>query len=208
MKRLLLPALLLATACDRGEQAAAPPPAPVRPATGPVVTQADAARLLQEKAAAGLRAILADPDDARYAELRPGTAGAVCGRIDTKQPDGKRTGFRPFVVTPEGVGVISLTPTVMLNDPEDIFPDYHIRWCATPEELVRLEVAPDLNAVASVTDVPADLPELAGLPVPAPTTPPAPETPAAPQSPPPATTDNLESFSKAVLRPDQSSDQR
>ena len=183
-------------ACDRSDEPISAPVAPTAsPAAVPQANAADAARLLQEKAAAGLRAILPDPDDARYADLRAGTAGAVCGRVDTAQPDGERSGARPFVVTPDGVAVISLTPELMLNDPEDLFPDYYIRWCATTAELATLEVASDLNAAAPVTDLPADLPELAELPAPTADAP-APASGPAPAPP----TSSLESFSKAVIR--------
>lgn len=190
-------------ACDRGEDdAATGAPAPA-PSAAPQVTKVDAGRMLQEKAAAGLRAILPDPDDARFADIRSGTAGAVCGKVDTEQPDGKRSGFRPFVVTPEGVGIISLTPTVMLNDPEDLFPDYYIRWCATPAELATLEVGTEINTAAPMTEVPADLPELGKLPEPGetPSAHPA-EVAAAPPTPPApaASSSDLESFSKAVIR--------
>jgi hypothetical protein len=196
--------LLLLAGCDRSDDAPGDGGAPLpTAAAGRPLTKEDAARMLQEKALIGLRAILPNPDDAMFAEVRPGTAGAVCGKIDTEQPDGKRSGFRPFVVTPEGVGVISLSPDIMLNDPEDIFPDYYIRWCATPAELATLKVAEEINLAAPVTEVPEDLAELAEAPpvveVPVPTPPPA-ATAKAPAAPSPANAGELESFSKVVIR--------
>lgn len=205
----LVSALLVAllTACDRSSDEAPPAPAPVPRQAGPPqqLSAADAERMLQEKALAGLRAILPDPKDARFSELRAGTAGAVCGRIDTEQPDGKRSGFRPFVVTPEGVGVISLTNQLMLNDPEDLFPDYYIQWCATPAELATLKISGDVNLMATAPEIPSDLPGQAELPVPAPETPAAAGPPPAPAPVPQprpgaASSSELESFSKVVLR--------
>lgn len=193
---------MLAAGCDRSEEVPVEAPArSARPAAVPQVSAADAERLLQEKAAAGLRAILPDPNDARYAELRAGTAGAVCGRVDTEQPDGKRSGLRPFVVTPDGVAVISLTPALMLNDPEDLFPDYYIRWCASTAELATLEVTEAANAAAPVTDLPGELPELAAAPPVAEVAPPPPEP--APPAARAAPSSSLESFSKAVIRGEQ-----
>lgn len=202
VKRLgVLTLALLAAACDRNEEQPVDAGiSPARPASAPQLTAADAERMLRDKAAAGLRAILPDPDDARYTDLRAGTAGAVCGRIDTEQPDGKRSGPRPFVVTPDGVAVISLTPTLMLNDPEDLFPDYYIRWCATPAELATLEVTSELNMAAPDIEMPPELAELADPPGPSEPLAPRETTAAAPESPAPAPSSNLESFSKAVIR--------
>jgi hypothetical protein len=90
----------------------------------------------------------------------------------------------------------------MLNDPEDIFPDYYIRWCATPAELATLEVSAELNTAVPVTELPPDLPELAGVPDAPPAAPQAIEAPpqAEPRPAAPATSTDLESFSKAVIR--------
>lgn len=193
---------MLLAACDRGgdeasvDEAPRPQPAAVAP-----VTKADAERMLRERAIAGLRAILPDPDEARFAELRAGAAGGVCGQIDTEQPDGKRSGFRPFVVTPEGVAIISLTSQLNLDDPEDLFPDYYIRWCASPAELSTLRITNTLDTTIPVTELPEDLAEAADLPPPVEPgniAAPVAAAPAAPTAPTPS--GDLESFSKAVLR--------
>jgi hypothetical protein len=165
---------------------------------------------LEEKARAALGLIVRDPSTMRFGDLRAGAGGAICGRVETKQPDGK-PGVRPFVVTPEGVAVISTTAQVSITDPEDPFPDFHIRWCATPAELARLQ--PDmiggetLGIGASsapppeIPDVPPDLPaDLPPEPAEAPQERPAARAKAEPPPAPPAPT-NEDSFYNVIARP-------
>jgi hypothetical protein len=92
----------------------------------------------------------------------------------SRGPDGKPA-WRPFVVTPEGVAVVSTTPEVRITDPEDPFPDFYIRWCASPAELARLQ--PNMIGgetlglgadppTPEIPDVPPDLPmDIAPVPV-------------------------------------------
>ena len=187
MRRLLI--FLLLAGCERqvaDDAAPAPsgtPSAELRQTKG---EEGSPAADLRRRAEQALTAILTEPATARYSDLRLGAAGALCGRVDDNR------GPRPFIVTPEGVGVISMTPDVMFEDPEDVFPDFYIRWCATPEELRGIgpriasrnleEVAPDAESTLVMETVPS---------------PPAPaETP---PLPPPVSSDE-DSFSRAVIR--------
>jgi hypothetical protein len=149
---------------------------------------------LQAKAASALGPVLDDPTSARFSNLRNGAGGAVCGHVDVKEK-GRYSGARPFLVTPEGVGLISPAAAIGFGDPSDIFPDFYIRWCATPEELQtlgpRVTAPPDMNL--QTADLPA--PAEAELPPPAP-----PSAEPAKAMPPAAKKEEDESFSKAVLR--------
>ncbi len=185
------------------------------PGLDPAANQAAAdPAALEARAAAALVGALHDPASARYSNIRAGSGNAVCGDVDSKQPDGKYSGFRPFAVSPEGVGVVSRTTTVMFNDPSDLFPDFYIRYCASPEELENLggRVArgdpalttpideQTLNSVAPAPELPTTIP--ADPPQPAP----AANAPEPPRREPPATaapsgTGEEDSFLKAVKRP-------
>jgi hypothetical protein len=161
---------------------------------------------VEAKARAALAPVLKDPASANFWNLRGEPTGAVCGQVDSKE-NGKYTGPRPFVVTPEGAALISATPEVGYGDPADPFPDFHIRWCATPEELAtvgpaiaRREAAP-AEAFNEAVPEPAPLPP-AELPPPLPAPRPVEAAPPpAPKAAPPASTGAEEdSFSKAVIR--------
>ncbi len=203
--------LLLLAACKGGGDA--PDEAAQQPggAQGgpPAATAAAAASngQLEGKARAALSVIVRDPKSIRFGELKPGAAGAICGRVETRQPDGKLA-VHPFVVTPESVAVISTTPQVNLTDPEDPFPDFYIRWCATPAELARLQpsiVGGETLGIGApppdIPDVPPDLPaDLPPLPVEAVKDRPAAQAKAEPPPVPPAPTGE-DSFFNAVARP-------
>jgi hypothetical protein len=163
---------------------------------------------LEGRARASLRAIIADPDTMRFGSLRAGAAGSVCGDVEGKQPDGKRA-VRPFVITPEGVAVVSTTPQVSIQDPEDPFPDYYIRWCASPAELARLQpsmVGGETLGMGApppeVPDVPPEIPTDLPIPLPVEATKevPAAQAKAEPPPRPPAPTGD-DSFFNAVARP-------
>lgn len=186
MRRMLL--LLLLAGCDarpdadgEGNEVLAAPQAATGQATA---GEQGAANMALAKQALG--AILEDPASARYSEVRSGAAGSVCGRVDS----------RPFVVTPEGVAVVSPAPKVMFDDPDDVFPDFYIRWCASSEELRRIGPRvvtgplPDLPPIEEYPLIPGDeppAPPVEALPPPAP----------GKAKPPSAEED---SFSRAVLR--------
>jgi hypothetical protein len=203
MKRLA--AILLLSAChseaptegnEQVEQSVVPAAAP----------GAQDPAQLRQRVIQAMTAILPDAASARYGDVRSGTGGAICGTVEAKQ--GKAAGFRPFVVTPQGVAVISTAPRILYDDPSDIFADYYIRWCASPEELRRL--GPELQSAAgSLPPVPP--PDLSDPgPAMAPADTPAPPPPGvrrqeADKSAPPAPTQpaasaDEDSFSKAVLR--------
>jgi hypothetical protein len=196
MKRLAV--LLLLAGCgsqdkvgESGDGAEIVPPAPAAENLSAGSPAADAARL-QARVESAMAVILPDPAKARYAEVRAGAAGSVCGTVDPGERTARAGGFRPFVVTPEGVAIVSPTPAISFGDPSDIFPDFYIRWCATPEELARL--APELRGTIEAPP-PADpgavddfLPDLLE--------PPPPEPPRPPEGRPA----EEDSFSKAVRR--------
>jgi hypothetical protein len=204
MRKLLILLLLLA-ACD-SDPAPEIEPVPdgaLSAAAGAPSTAspAEQAAQNQQRASQALAVILADPESARYSDVRAGAAGSVCGLVDAKQAGGKYAGPRPFVVTPEGVAVISTTPQVMFDDPEDLFPDFYIRWCASPEELrgigprIASGPIPDMNLADDLTSI-VD----GAVPPPPPSAEPQPVE-AAKATPPPAQPPGEEdSFSRAVLR--------
>ena len=177
---------------------------------------------LNGRAHAALTSFLTDPGSARYFDVRSGSGGSICGQVESKQPDGASTGFRPFVVTPEGVGIISDTPQIGFGSPGDLFPDFYIRFCATPEELARLgpEIAKGESAETAAAAAAAEM-----LALPAPTAdaaaaassaaslgndaaaaaalkvePEKPKEPAKPKGPVPVANPDDE-FYKAVIRP-------
>lgn len=185
---------------------------------------AAAQRLAQELSAqgeAGLRrrleslsAILTDP---AYRNVRNGPMGAVCGEVDTKEGSGRRSGFKPFVIAPDGFPLISTTPEIMFDDPSDMFPDAYIRWCASPEEMERIAAVVARRGAVPAGGTPVDVPEpaldpLLIPPVPAPVVAQA-DPPAA--APPPAarareaqpspsaqaSSSNEDSFFRSVVRP-------
>lgn len=199
--------LLLALAgCDsQSEDGAQPAGLPrATPSAGQVLPAAGAdAAQLEQRARTSLGAILRDPDSMRFAELRAGAANAVCGAVEARQPDGKR-GVRPFVVTPEGVAVVSPTAELNLEDPEDPFPDFYIRWCASPAELARLQPKMIGGETLGLGAPPPDIPDVpTDLPLMAPPPEPVAEQPVAKAGPPPrppAPTGD-DSFFNAVARP-------
>ena len=206
MRRLLILFLFLAGCDSEPASEVQPMPDGALPAAGPPVTisPAQQAAQYQQRASQALAAILDDPESARYSQVRAGAAGSVCGLVDAKQAGGKYAGPRPFVVTPEGVAVISTTPQVMFQDPEDLFPDFYIRWCASPDELKglgpRIASGPmtDLNLADDLTSM---VDAAVAPPLPAEAQPV--EAAKAPPPPPPPPTQppgEEDSFSRAVLR--------
>ena len=207
MRHKLLLTLLLLAGCNsdseadgpQGNAAAAgaeldvlpPPPSPAE---------------LEARARQALATAVLDPASAELANLRAGSGGSICGDVNAKGDNGRPQGFRPFVVTPENVGVVSSASEIMFNNPADMFPDFYIRYCAPPEELPALtkRMAESKPAEAGPEDnMLTPLPEPAPLPPPplAPPPSPAPKAEApAPQQP--ARRGNVEdSFFNAVVRP-------
>jgi hypothetical protein len=148
-----------------------------------------------------LRPMVIEPETARLAHVRAGAAGSVCGEVDSKQPGGARGGFRPFVITPDGVAVISPAPRVMFDDPADLFPDFYMRWCASPQELATLPTQIANTAAPAVPDVPVDP---AAIPDPllneTVAAPPLPSAPPPAAAVPPAKADS-DDFLRSVVRP-------
>ena len=172
MKRLALLLLMPLSACgwaspedmnaqEEGADIAAEALAAANQAAG---EEAEDPAALQARVERAMGVILRDPRSARYANVRSGVARSVCGEVDSKQENGRYGGMRPFVVTPEGVAVVSATAAIGFGDPADIFPDYYIRWCASPEELTRLgpAVRTPLPAPAD-PGVQADIPDIPAL---------------------------------------------
>lgn len=118
-------------------------------------TTAERTARLQGKVDAALGGVLREP---RYTNLREGPGGAVCGEVDSRQSDGEYSGPRPLVVTPEGVPLVSITSQIMFEDPDDIFPDFYIRWCASPEEMRT--IGPLIESRANAAPAPDPIAEL------------------------------------------------
>jgi hypothetical protein len=215
MKRLLI--LLLLAGCDskRDESGGAVPAAVPAGMEDPLVKAADPAAL-QARAETAVSAVILDPRSARYANLREGSGGSICGDVDAKGENGRLQGFRPFVVAPEGVAVVSSAATIMFDDPADLFPDFYLRYCAPLEELPMLhqKMAARIGDLPPPPDAgfapapPSDLPPLspplaAPPPPPAPAPTPSPGPPAMPKAQPKAQSGDEDSFFNAVIRPQE-----
>jgi hypothetical protein len=209
MRRLL--AVLLLSACgsqeslDEGEEADSAVSSGAGPTAGNLAAGTEDAAELQARVDRAMTAVLQEPRGARYRAVRRGLAGTICGEVDPQRRGGGHTGFRPFLVTPEGVARVATSPRLSFEDPADMFPDFYIRWCASPEELERLE--PELRRAIAAT-APAGGP---ALPLPGAdgldlggmgAEPPAPpvEPPVGGQGPAAATPTDVDSFYKSVRR--------
>jgi hypothetical protein len=146
-------------------------------------------------------AVLQNPGEAEYRNVRPGAGGSVCGEVAPKEPKGPV--FRPFVVTPEAIAVVGTSPRVAFENPEDFLADAWIRWCATPEELKQLsDNLPKLTRKVQQTSE-ADLPplDIEDIPLPPPAAQPGTETPPAPPAKAkPADPPRIDSFFNSVAR--------
>lgn len=206
MKRLA--AILLLSACsqepaDPGDEAEVTAPPEAAASAGSL--SADAAGL-QARVDLAMAAVLQDPRGARYRDVRSGLAGTICGEVDPRRTRGGHAGFRPFLVTPEGVARVATSPRLTFDDPTDTFPDFYIRWCASAEELRRLE--PELRrAIAGSGGAvpPGDpLPGVEPLPEPLPGDQPSPPAPPVPSGKAEARPADVNSFINSVKRkPDQ-----
>ena len=198
MRKICLILLSLA-ACqkDAGEEAAtqaADQQQALLPSDGLPNTAPDPAQL-QALVTRAIAAVVPNPKTARYRNVRQGAGGSACGDI----AEGSGI-FRPFVVTPEAMALVAATPTIAYDDPDDIFADAWIRWCATPEELRRigpaLKQVAESNVVETVPDPHIPLPGETDLPPPTPADRPPPPPVAAKAGPPPA----IDSFFNSVQR--------
>ena len=219
MKRLLI--LLLLSGCDsqRDENGGGAVPASAGAGMEDPMLNAGGAdpAALQARAQTAMSAAIMDPASARYANLREGSGGSICGDVNAKGEDGRLQGFRPFVVSPEGVAVVSSAATIMFNNPADMFPDFYLRYCAPLEELPMLhrkmaERSPDLPPPPDASlgppppgDLaPLDLPAVAPPPAPPPPpSPPSARQPAAPQAQAKARGGDEDSFFNSVIRPQE-----
>ena len=218
MKRLLI--LLLLAGCDSqrdGNGSGADPTGAGAGMEDPMVNAGGVdPAVLQARAETAMSAAILDPASARYANVREGSGGSICGDVNAKGEDGRLQGFRPFVVSPEGVAVVSSAATIMFDNPADMFPDFYLRYCAPLEELPMLHRKmagriPDLPAPPDASlgpAPPADLPPL-GPPLaapPAPSVPPSPPSarqPAAPKAQTKAQSGDEDSFFNSVIRPQE-----
>ena len=173
--------------------------------------------VLQARAETAMSAAILDPPSARYANVREGSGGSICGDVNAKGENGRLQGFRPFVVSPEGVAVVSSAATIMFDNPADLFPDFYLRYCAPLEELPMLHRKmagrdPDLPlppdpglGPAPPADLPPLGPPLAAPPAlpPVPPPPPSARQPSAPKVQPKARSGDEDSFFNSVIRPQE-----
>jgi hypothetical protein len=219
MKRLLI--LLLLSGCDSKRDdhgGGAVPAASVAGLEDPMVNSGGAdPAALQERAQTAVSAAILDPASARYANVREGSGGSICGDVNAKGENGRLQGFRPFVVAPEGIAVVSSAATIMFDNPADMFPDFYLRYCAPLEDLPMLQRkmaarTPDLPTPPDSslgTEPPSDFPSLGPPLAPPPPPPPVPPSvPSARRPAPPggeadAKAGNEDSFFNAVIRPQE-----
>jgi hypothetical protein len=110
---------------------------------------------LRSRAETALAVLVPNAASARYAHLRNGAGGAICGEVEAA---GGGVLF-PFLVTPDGAAIVSRSPAIRLDDADDPFPDLYMQYCATVEELGRLGA--QMNALVPS---PAQAPEFDPLP--------------------------------------------
>jgi len=176
----------------------------------PQAKAAPSAAQLEAQASRALSAVLLSPKDAYYWNVRQGSGGAVCGEVDSRKEEGRYGGPRPFVVTPKGIPTVSPPPRVVFENPADTFPDFYIRWCASPEELAKLgtsipEEQPETNNASATapelpsSSLPADLPSLPAERAPVVASPAVPQRPIPPPAAPPKNSSD-DSFFNAVIR--------
>ena len=115
----------------------------------------DMARL-RSRAVTALALLVPNAASARYARLRNGANGTICGEVEAA---GGGVLF-PFLVTPDGAAIVSRSPSIRLDDADDPFPDLYMQYCATVEELGRLGA--QMNSLAPA---PAPPPEPTHLPL-------------------------------------------
>jgi hypothetical protein len=71
-----------------------------------------------------IRATLANPDTARFEDVRQFSDGVVCGKVDSRNDDGDYIGYSPFFVNPAtGAKGVLLEPDGSVSDAIDVFPD-------------------------------------------------------------------------------------
>jgi hypothetical protein len=202
--RFLLPSLacLALAACgpdapSGGNQTGAPGNAAAAAAPGAELMP----RVLAAMAALGI-----DPASSQFSNIRSGSAGAICGSLAVRGPEGTQAPPVPFLVTPEGAALVSATADLGWDVPEDMFPPAYARWCATPRELDEMRAA---IAASPAPPPPEEEPLPPAEPLPGEESAPAPPPRAAPplaRPPPPKwepADPNDVSFRNQVQRPDQ-----
>jgi hypothetical protein len=130
-------AALLAAGCDARSGSGGsgvPESGASDPALANALLNPEEAARLRAQAVAALAGVLPGAAGAAYINVRSGSAGAICGEVDA----GDALGRRPFVVTPTGAAMLSPTPELRLEDPNDPFPDLYMQYCASTDELMRL----------------------------------------------------------------------
>ena len=144
-----------------------------------------------------------------FTDVRATPLGSICGYVDDKDKEGRYKGPRPFLITPDGLPLVSTSPRIMFEDADDIFPDFYIRWCATPEELrmvgpllsARDNAAPAAPEPLEPDLIPLDpLPPPPAEPAPVNTPPPKPEEKARPPAKASDRQSDADSFFNAVIR--------
>ena len=221
MKRLLI--LLLLSGCDSQQDENGGGGVPASAVAGmedPMINAVGAdPAALQARAQTAVSAVILDPVSARYANVREGSGGSICGDVNAKGENGRLQGLRPFVVSPEGVAVVSSAATIMFDNPADMFPDFYLRYCAPLEELPMLHRkmaarSPDLPPPPDASLGPAPPSDLSPLdfpvgaappPPPPPPSPPSARQPAAAQAQAKAKTrgGDEDSFFNSVIRPQE-----
>ncbi|HEX8525476.1 hypothetical protein [Allosphingosinicella sp.] len=158
---------------------------------------------LQALVAGAMAAAIPGAKDLQYRNVRPGSAGAVCGEVAKPGAKGGTGPFLPFVVNPDSVALVGTTPAIAYDDPADPLGDAWLRWCASAEELQaiaqRMRVEGPAKAEALVAPPPIEPIDLepAGMPGAAQQPPPSAVPPADRKPPPPP---QIDSFFNSVDR--------
>jgi hypothetical protein len=171
-------------------------------------TDAQVQARLKASAQRALAALVPNAQTARYANLRSGSQGAICGEVEAAG----RGVLHPFLVTPDGTAMVAVAPTVRLDQPGDRFADLYVQYCASVEELAAMarrggepgsaadNLAADLNFLPTQAPVMIDDNVLMPVPdVPAADEPSVDEEPAARPAP-AAPRGGDDSFYNAIMR--------
>ena len=157
---------------------------------------------LQALVARAMATAMPGATDIEYRNVRPGSAGAVCGEVARPGAKGAAGPFLPFVVNPDSAAIVGTTPTIAYDDATDPLAEAWLRWCASAEELQaiaeRMRTEGPAKAGALVAPPPIEPIDLEPAQPPVAQQPPAAAPPAAQTPPPPPP--QIDSFFNSVQR--------
>lgn len=96
---------------------------------------------LESRVSKAMEKFLIDPFSAKYASLRKGRNGAICGEVNAKNRMGAYVGSRPFVLSGDGSSIhVSAYSDGVVSEWYSLFSEAYIAACATADEKTQFEV--------------------------------------------------------------------